>query len=246
VVYRKAKLLIVDDELSICDVLDNELTEQGYICETALNGDDALMQLTKHEFDLALVDIKLPGMSGIELLKRIHSCGYDIATIVITAVNDPETVLEVMKLGVSDYVIKPFRLDAVNASVHSALDRKQGLDKSRGCQIRLGTGGEREDGLAVEKSVDEMDVIAFGVEAKQDLLDGHSVRVTRRTVEIARQLGISADKIEKWAARRARLYAERDRVIKSSMGKLEQSPLAQSIMGVAVPYISEISPSDLN
>ena len=125
---KKTSVLIVDDEPMVCDLLREDLNERGYLCTTALSGNDALTSLAKQDFDVVLLDIRLPGMSGMEVLRRIRRTWFnhsDIATIMITAVNDINTAVDAMKLGASDYIVKPFELDEVDTSIRQAIEAKQ-------------------------------------------------------------------------------------------------------------------------
>ncbi|MBI2328119.1 MAG: response regulator [Chloroflexi bacterium] len=188
-VNRKPYVLIVDDEPVVCDLLNDELSERGYRCTTVLSGTDALSQLAAQEFDAVLLDIRLPGMSGMEVLREIWLNHPATATIMITAVNDVNTAVEAMKLGASDYIVKPFDLDRVTRSLRTALENR----------------------LAASKPSSRMDAIALGVEAKLDPLSNYSKLITERAIDVARQLGIAAKEIEQWAATKAKLDDERRR-----------------------------------
>ena len=191
-VSKKPSVLIVDDEQVICDLLSEELSERGYLCATTLDGDSALAKIGKKDFDIVLLDIRLPGMSGMEVLREIWLNHPNTATIMITAVNDVNTAVEAMKLGATDYLVKPFDLDTVNSSIRTALETKQ-----------------------ASKPSTQMDAIAAGVEAKLDPFSAYSKVVTQRTIDIARQLGIAEEEIQRWVAAKAKLDAEKGRVVKS-------------------------------
>lgn len=191
-VNKKPGVLIVDDEQVVCDLLYDELSERGYTCTTVLSGDDALAKLATEDFGLVLLDIRLPGMSGMEVLREVWLSHSNTAVIIITGVNDVDTAVEAMKLGASDYIVKPFDLDRVYTSVRTALETKQ-------------TTG---------KSSTEMDAIAIGVEAKFDLLSSYSRAVTQRTIDIARRLGIAEEEIQRWTAAKAMVDSRRNRIHK--------------------------------
>jgi len=197
-VNKKPSILIVDDEQVVCDVLHDELSERGYLCATVLSGNDALAKLATEDFDVVLLDIRLPGMSGMEVLREIWLNHGNTATIMITAINDVNTAVEAMKLGASDYIVKPFDLERVAASISTALETKQ----------------------AAQKSYSEMDAIALGVATRLEPFSSYSKMVTQRTIEIARQLGVAEEEIQRWAAVKAKLDSGRDKVIKSALGKL--------------------------
>lgn len=231
-INKKPSVLIVDDEPVVCDLLRDELSERGYPCTAAYNGNDALIKLATQRFGLVLLDIKLPGMSGIEVLREIRANHPYTVAIMITGVNNVDTAVEAMKLGASDYIVKPFDLDRVNASVSTVLEAKKCLPEGRDNQTRLCVGNKEEEKPAMEAPLNQMNAIAFGVEAKQELLDDHLKIVTQRTIEIAQQLGIPEKEIQRWAAARVRQDSERDRLVRSSLDKLKRSPVGQYIMGV--------------
>ena len=190
---KKPSALIVDDEQVVCDLLSYELSDRGYLCSTALDGKDALAKLATEEFDVALLDIRLPGMSGMEVLREILLTYRNTAIIMVTAVNDVDTAVEAMKLGASDYIVKPFDIDAVDSSVRAALETRR----------------------PAAKPVSEMDAIASGVEVLLDPFLGYSKMVTQRTVDIARRLGINEEEIQRWAAEKASLDSARTKVTTS-------------------------------
>jgi len=218
-VDKNPQVLIVDDEAVVCSMLYDELSERGYLCTTAFDGNDALAKLATQDFDVVLLDIKLPGISGIEVLRKMQSNHPTTAAIMITGINDVDVAVVTTKLGASDYIVKPFDLGKVNASIYTVLEtRKHYRDR------------DEEDWAT------HLDAIARGVEVKLDLLSGYSEKVTKRTIDIARQVGIAEEEIQRWAAARARLEAERNRAITTSLDKLRESPLAQYAMGMSKPH----------
>ena len=105
--------LVVDDEEAIRESLAAWLTKDGYRVSTADSGHSALKCLARQDYDLYLVDIKMPGMDGIELLKRIKEHQPDALIIIITAHGTIQTAVEAMKRGASDYICKPFDPEAL-------------------------------------------------------------------------------------------------------------------------------------
>lgn len=243
-ISKKPKVLIVDDEQVVCDILCDELSEQGYLCATALDGSAALAKLMTQCFEAVLLDIRLPDMSGMEVLAEIQSNHPNTPTIIITAVNDLDMVVKAMKLGALDYIVKPFSLDRINASIRIVLETEKHSAERRDYEKPLYVGGEEEDKQAFGEYSDEMNAIAQGVAARHDLLLGHSKMVIQETVDIARRLGIPEEEIQRWAVVRTRHVSDRNAAIASLLDKLERSPLAQSMMGVAVPYPYIIKPDE--
>lgn len=233
----KQKVLIVDDEQLVCDLLSDELHEQGYLCSIALEGAEALAKLAVEDFDLVLLDIRLPDISGIEILSKIRLKHPHVATVMVTAVNSVDTAVEATKLGALDYIVKPFNLDRVDASIRTILESKTRMSKNGEWEIDCGVSDEGEERRTMEESYRQMNAIAQGVEARLNLFLGFSKAVTQEAVGIAWQLGIHEEEIERWAAIRSNNDAKRNAATKSSLDKLARSPLAQSIMGIAVPHL---------
>lgn len=113
-------ILIVEDMAEINEMLCHYLEKDGYTCVQAFSGSEATLLLEKQEFDLILLDLMLPGISGEEVLKSIKQHA-DIPVIVISAKDKMETRVEVLELGADDYICKPFDLQEVLARVHVQL-----------------------------------------------------------------------------------------------------------------------------
>ncbi len=133
----RVAILIVDDEESIRGIICRRLESEGYKCETAADGKEALWKAFIKDFDLVLMDIKMPGMSGMEALPQIVNNHPDVCVIMLTAVVDADTAVEAMKLGAYDYVSKPFDLDDLIMRVGKALERRRLLLENKDYQLRL-------------------------------------------------------------------------------------------------------------
>ena len=114
-------ILIVDDKKDFCTVLSDSLSQDRYRVVTAFNGKMALQLAKKEKPDLILLDIKMPGMDGIEVLKKIKKMRKEIAVIMFTAFGTLETAREAMKLGAYDYVTKPVDLFLLKSLVKEVL-----------------------------------------------------------------------------------------------------------------------------
>ncbi len=120
-VKKKEGILIVDDEASVRRLLKTKLTGDGYQCYEAPDSAEALDELRRKKISLVMLDIKMPGKSGIELLPEIKSAHSDTSVIMLTATADMQTAIQCMKQGAYDYIIKPFELDTITISVARAL-----------------------------------------------------------------------------------------------------------------------------
>jgi len=107
----KQKILIVEDEAQMCDLLMSFFGDKGYKVAAVQNGEDAIARLEEEDYALVITDIKLPGMSGLELLARLRLEWQDVAVIIMTAFSSISSAVEAMKLGAEDYIGKPFQLD---------------------------------------------------------------------------------------------------------------------------------------
>lgn len=119
---KQNKLLVVDDEHLIRWSLEQNLKKQGYEVVTAGSGEDALRLVREEQPDLVLLDIQLPGISGIEVLEKIKEHDEDIIVIMVTANSGLENAVNAMRLGAHDYISKPFNLDELSIVVKKALE----------------------------------------------------------------------------------------------------------------------------
>jgi two-component system, NtrC family, response regulator PilR len=114
-------ILIVDDDQSVRDVLAIVFRKEGYRIDEAINAGDALKKLKNCEFDLIVSDIKMPDLSGIELLKKVKSIHPEMPFVLITAFASANDAVEAMKLGAADYITKPFDLDELRVTMDKIL-----------------------------------------------------------------------------------------------------------------------------
>jgi len=114
-------ILIVDDEKDLCTILSDSLSRDRYRVVTAFNGKMGLQLVKKEKPDLILLDIKMPGMDGIEVLRKIKKMKKEIVVIMFTGYGTLETAREAMKLGAYDYVTKPVDLFLLKSLVEEVL-----------------------------------------------------------------------------------------------------------------------------
>ncbi len=220
--HKPTTVLVVDDEASVTDMLYEDLTEEGYDCITASTGGDALQRLAVNEADVALLDLRLPDLYGIEVLQEIKSTHPETAVIIITSYGDIETAVEAMKIGATDFIIKPFALERINRSVAAALH-------TASASISMSLPAGKSDDAAREETdwMRYLHDIACGVETKLDAQTGYLMTITviERTVAIARNLGIPENYIEDWVSQR-RKHIKRINALDIIIDKLEETPVA--------------------
>lgn len=116
-----SRILIVDDEATIRASLVESLTREGYDITSAESGEEALAKTHGQKFDLVITDLKLPGVSGIEILQALRNQGNSTPVIMMTAYGDVDTAVSAMRLGAYDFIPKPFKLGAMKKQVRAAL-----------------------------------------------------------------------------------------------------------------------------
>lgn len=117
------KLLLVDDELDILRVLSMSLKADGYDVLTASSGEDALAVFNSEKPDIVLTDIKMPGMNGIEVLRKVKKIDEETEVIIITGHGDIDAAIEALKYGASDFINKPVRDEALTIALSRALEK---------------------------------------------------------------------------------------------------------------------------
>ncbi|GBD94694.1 transcriptional regulatory protein ZraR [bacterium BMS3Abin05] len=118
----KGKVLIVDDDKLICWSLEQVLNKEGYDVTFVHLANDALSEIFKEPPDILLLDLLLPDLSGVEVLKRLKKKDYHIPVLVISAMATVDSAVQAMKLGAYDYISKPFNMDAVKLAIQKALE----------------------------------------------------------------------------------------------------------------------------
>lgn len=193
-----ATILIVEDEPSVREILTWRLKEDGYECDSAPNASLALKLLNGGKrYELMMSDIRMPGISGVELLKHVRDLDPDMAVIMVTAVNDVNIAIETLKLGAFDYITKPFNLDEVCISVERALEKRTLVQKNREYQMYLEEKVEEQTREIRVLYLDAIKSLVSALEAKDKYTEGHSRRVTLFAVEIARRMALPRDNIRK-------------------------------------------------
>lgn len=132
-----SSILIVDDERSIRNTLKEILEHEGYSVETAENGIIALEELKKTGYNLILLDIKMPQMDGIEVLKKIIQEYPDTSVVMITGHGDIETAVECIKLGAFDFIQKPLDLNRILVTVRNALDKNSLVKETKNLRKKI-------------------------------------------------------------------------------------------------------------
>jgi two-component system response regulator PilR (NtrC family) len=165
---KNYSVLVVDDEPGMREFLEIMLTKEGYGVSVASNGEEAIEKIGKESFDLAIVDIQMPGINGIEVLRNTRDKNYNTTIIMITAFASHESAIEAMKLGAYDYITKPFKIDEIKLVIKKSLDKKvlekentrlkKELETKYGFENIIGTSNSIQQIFALINRVSELKV----------------------------------------------------------------------------------------
>ncbi|MCI5122762.1 MAG: sigma-54-dependent Fis family transcriptional regulator, partial [Candidatus Electrothrix sp. AUS4] len=125
------RILIVDDELSMRDFLKILFENEGYEVTVAVDAASALDFVDKDPFDIVITDIRMPGMSGLDLLAELKQRFPDLPVVMITAYASPDDAVQAMRKGAFDYITKPFHVDELKSVVRTAVQRKGATERKK-------------------------------------------------------------------------------------------------------------------
>lgn len=194
---QPAIVLIVDDEATIRLLLKQKLCGAGYQCHESGNASEALEKLRNDPVELAILDIRMPGESGTQLLRKIKASYPDTSVIMATAIADTPTAIQCMKDGADDYLTKPFNLDEVLLSVSRGLEKRSLKLQIQDYQRNLEQKVEQQSRKIRATFINAITSLAYALEAKDKYTSGHSQRVADISMTIARELSIPQSGIEK-------------------------------------------------
>jgi putative two-component system response regulator len=196
-------LLVVDDEESIRNAMRKFLAHQGFEVATAATGEEALDLLRRQKITGMLLDVNLPGVSGIDLVPQIMELEPNIALLMLTAVNDATSAALCMQRGALDYLIKPIDLTHLGRAINHALQRRnsllEGQQMNRWLQeeVALKVAERRLEQANQERiSIATLEALVNALEAKDPYLRGHSARVADLSATVAAEMECSDELVE--------------------------------------------------
>ncbi len=187
---RKSSVLIVDDEPAITSVVSRQLSREGLSCEEASSGKEALERLAKRDFDVIVTDVKMPEMSGIDLLKIVKQRDPEVQVIMITGNPDVDFAVEAIRSRVDDYLVKPFELAQLSHSVSRALEHRDLLRENRLYRAELEVR-VREQARQIERLfLDGLSALAAAIEARDLYTSGHLDRVCTYALATGQEMSL--------------------------------------------------------
>ncbi len=132
-----SNILIIDDERVICDGCRLALSDKGHSVKICMNGKEGLETILKGTYDLALLDMKLPDMDGMDILRTVEREKLGVYVIVMTGYSTVQNAVEAMKLGAFDYLAKPFSDDELVLAVERAMEKKRLVEENLALRQQL-------------------------------------------------------------------------------------------------------------
>jgi PleD family two-component response regulator len=139
---EKITILIVDDEEVMRNLLCDILTDAGYKVEAVSCGGEAIEKVQQDKFSIVVTDLKMPGMNGIEVIKKLKGINSGVCVIIITAYPSIESVIEAMREGAYDYIVKPFNIEELRLVIRRAAERQYLIRAIRTTDLVFRYGGE--------------------------------------------------------------------------------------------------------
>ncbi len=199
----KASVLVCDDEEPIRTALKKYLTQDGYDVSTAATGEEALHVLQQQKVGCMLLDVKLPGTSGVDLVPLVMAAEPSIALLMLTAVNDATAAALCMQRGAMDYLTKPIELSELSRAIQRALRRRATLLEQENLnlwlkeEVAVRTAEVHNERAKLERlSVATLEALVNALEAKDPYLRGHSARVADLSAMIAAQMGLPDENVD--------------------------------------------------
>ena len=214
---ENVRILIVDDEFSVRHSLTAWFEDEGYTVDVAASGKEALAKLAESQWDIFFLDLKMPGMSGLELQKKIKEIQPDSTIIIITAFASVESAVEAMQSGAYDYLSKPFDPDYLALMVRNIIERKK----------------LKEETVSLKKTIDGVytskEIIGESTGIQKMMEDIRAVADTGSTVLIRRESGTGKELVARAIhANSKRRYAP---IVTINCGALPESILESELFG---------------
>jgi DNA-binding NtrC family response regulator len=206
-----ATILIIEDEAKMRRLLELNLGEDGFKTVSAADAETGLKLLASEPVDLVITDLKLPGMSGLELLQSVKQQNAALPVVVMTAFGSVETAVDAMKAGASDYVLKPFSLSEMRMVVHKELDVSRLREENRSLREALG------------EKYSHPNIVARSPKMQEVLATVERVAPTNSTVLLGGESGVGKDLI-------ARAIHEKSRRASGPFVKINSTAIPENLL----------------
>jgi putative nucleotidyltransferase with HDIG domain len=196
------RILIVDDEVEITEILADLLSED-YECLRAASAEEALARLTESEFQLVISDITMPGMSGLDMIPHAKELSPDSVVVMISGMQTVESAIGALRLGAFDYLMKPFDLRQVEAVVKRALEHYELVVAKQRYENHLEELVEQRT-VELDKALNSLEgayrstlkALTAALETRDSETHGHSERVVSYSLRLGREYGLSSENMK--------------------------------------------------
>jgi putative two-component system response regulator len=192
----RSRILIVDDEQDIRVLLTHYLDELGYEGSSTGNSREALNQVQNNQLDLIITDLLMPEMDGIALLREIKHRDDNFPVVMITGNNDPLSIIDAMKTGADDYILKPFTMKDISRGISGSLQRSAIRRQIQAFQINLEQMLAERTSHVQRLFLSIVQSLIVALEQKDAYTNGHSQRVAWLSVNIAQAAGMTRREID--------------------------------------------------
>jgi putative nucleotidyltransferase with HDIG domain len=199
----RERILIVDDEDSVRMLLMRQLQDKGFEFAESSNALDAFEKLDNHNFSLVISDVRMPGISGMEFLRRAREQNLETSFIMITGFHDLNIAVDSLRIGACDFITKPFDLNTIRRSVDMALERRRLFIENRRyrenleVEIRNHTTELHDVLREVEESYRiTLETMVSALDARERETRAHSQRVREYAATLARHLGLKYEDLD--------------------------------------------------
>ncbi len=200
---QQGKVLVVDDEVVACKHLVMFLKHEGFAASYVNSGEEAVRHIQQEMADVVLLDMNMPGIDGLETLRRIREIDPSCIVIMVTATDDIDAAIGAIRAGAGNFLRKPVNFFELKHAMESELEKRQlrteilEYQKELEAKVDVQTKSIRELYLSLKKANFEIvRSLAETIEAKDPYTKGHCVRVTKLSCALGREVGLSADELE--------------------------------------------------
>ena len=188
-------MLVVDDEPSITLALSAKLKRDGHECRTAASGEEAFERFRDDGYDLVVTDVRMPGMSGIDLLKKVKASDPEVQVIVMTAYAEVNFAVEALRLNADDYLLKPFDIDELSHSVSRALEHRRLVRENRAYREHLEQRVKEQADRIEKLFLEGLVALAGAIEARDPYTGGHLEQVTKLALAVGTELNLEQEQM---------------------------------------------------
>jgi DNA-binding NtrC family response regulator len=154
------RVLIIDDEDSMCNFMEIMLTKEGYEVDTSTSPVDGVSMIKERDYDVVVADLNMPDMSGIDVLRQVKQFKADQEMIVMTAFASVDSAIEAMKLGATDYITKPFKVDEIKIILEKSLSRRNLEQENQDLKRRLDVDSSFDSFIGASEQVVKLKQLA--------------------------------------------------------------------------------------